>query len=515
MANTLNKFKLKLSELLADFFLKEKLILEHDPDILGLSSDSRILQKGELFIAYLGDKKSWVQYIDHAIKQGASAILFDNENVPETVKLKIVGNHKIPIIGIPHLAKQVGNISAKFYNNPSKDLTVVGITGTNGKTSTSQFIARALSQTSYRCGIIGTLGYGFPDQLQPGIFTTPETVLLQKELADLKSQGATAIAMEVSSHGLAQNRIAGVNIGVGVFTNLTRDHLDYHGDMENYASAKRSLFYLPTIKYAVINADDEFGLKLIEELKDKLKIYAYTQKDIELTVPIIKASDIKLNAQGISAKITTPHEKGVLRSHLLGRFNLSNLLATLGVLSILNISLEQALSVLYTLPTVPGRMQTFGGGKLPLVVVDYSHTPDALEQTLTALREHCTGKLWCVFGCGGNRDTGKRPMMAQIAERYSDQIIITDDNPRHENPEKITDEIVAGLVCPWAVEVEHNRQAAIAHAIDCAQSNDIILIAGKGHETYQQLGDEKLPFCDAEQVQIQLKLRENMHKALD
>jgi len=335
------------------------------------------------------------------------------------------------------------------------------------------------------------------------INTTPDPVTLQRWLFKLKQEGARAVAMEVSSHSLVQQRISGVEFKVAVFTNLTRDHLDYHGTMENYGAAKKMLFMQPGLQYAIINADDEFGQKLIGGLKTSLKVYAYTIKGTLLEeVPTVAAKDVELDISGITAQVTTPWGEGLLKSRLLGRFNLSNLIAVLAVLGVMKMNIAAALTSIKKLETVNGRMQTFGGDKKPLIVVDYAHTPDALEQALLALRECCHGAIWCVFGCGGApRDRGKRPMMGQIAERYSDHIIITNDNPRAENPQQIINDILQGLLCPWAAEVEQDRRVAIAHAIDCASANDVILVAGKGHEDYQIIGKEKLPFSDQEVIE--------------
>ena len=472
-------------------------------NITGLSSDSRETKPGDLFIAYAGPLNERQQYIEQAIARGAIAVLVDANTIPISPTTQ-----KVPLIPVPDLADKTGLIAARFYGNPSAGMEIIGITGTNGKTSCSQFIARALQEAGQRCGVIGTLGSGFPDDLTPGSLTTPDAIALQQQLANLKQRGAKAVAMEVSSHSLAQKRVAGVQFNYALFTNLTQDHLDYHKDMAHYGAAKRELFLQPGLEYAIFNTDDAFGAQLLREFTSRLRCYNYGLETMAILDKRIQASQIRLTAQGISAQVTTPWGKGPLHTHLLGRFNLSNLLAVLTTLGIMEIPLADSLRYLAALPGVPGRMQTFGGGKLPLVVVDYSHTPDALEKALLALREHCHGTLWCVFGCGGNRDASKRKLMGQIAERFSDQIIITDDNPRFEDPVAITANIIEGLLCPWAAEVEHDRQAAIAHAIDCAHAGDVILVAGKGHETYQQVGAVKIPFNDAEQVQRQLQLKQ-------
>jgi UDP-N-acetylmuramoyl-L-alanyl-D-glutamate--2,6-diaminopimelate ligase len=489
-----------LSELLENIV---EIPSSHDRSINGLSSDSRHINPGDLFIAYLGKPQEIAQYIEQAISQGAVAVLYPAD-APNTQLLSKFNTTR-PIIPIQQLDNLAGEIAARFYHHPSKNMQIIGITGTNGKTSCSQFAARAIQLSGQACGVIGTLGNGFPDQLTPGIFTTPDALGLQKLLANLKQQGAQAVSMEVSSHGLAQNRIAGVNFDIAVFTNLTRDHLDYHGSMENYAAAKHRLFTLPGLKSAVINADDNYGRQWIKEFSDELPVYAYSTQAPITEVPTIYATKVQCYDQGFKAMLHTPWGEGELQSGLLGRFNLSNLLAVLTVLGLMNIPLQKALDYLAQMPTVPGRMQRFGGKDKPLVVVDYSHTPDALEKALLALREHCQGQLWCVFGCGGDRDRGKRPLMGRIAQQYSDHFIITDDNPRHEDPEFIAQEINKGISNPKASKIIHDRSEAIAHAITCAKPGDVVLIAGKGHETYQQVGDEKLAFSDAEQVEYFLK----------
>ncbi|MDF3054601.1 MAG: UDP-N-acetylmuramyl peptide synthase [Gammaproteobacteria bacterium] len=473
---------------------------DHDIEITGLSFDSRLTQVGDLFLAHATSIELHEQYIAQAIKKGAVAILRETQPSLETFTIRVVQDRSIPILCVDALASKAGIIAARFYENPSDSLLLIGVTGTNGKTSCCQFIAEILEKTHRRCGIIGTLGTGFPHKITPGSLTTPDAITLQKTLSTLQQAGARYIAMEASSHSLVQRRTAGIQFDIGIFTNLTQDHLDYHGNMENYAQAKRLLFAEYPLKYAVINADDPFGQKLLSEYASQFPCYAYTLSDTKTNVPTISAHRIKLTAHGISAYIETPWGEGQIKTSLLGRFNLSNLLAAIATLSIIGCPLPQILTQISSLTTVPGRMQAIGGGKLPLVVIDYAHTPDALEKALTSLREHTHGKLWCVFGCGGNRDADKRHLMGEIAERYSDQIIITDDNPRFENPDKIIDDITQGLLCPWAAEVEQDRQTAIAHAIDCAEAGDVILIAGKGHETYQQIMDEKIPFNDLEQA---------------
>lgn len=470
--------------------------------VTGISIDSRKVKSGDLFLAYHGAVVNGHDFIDDAVDKGAVAVLCEDA-------ISSASSKKIPIVVVPDLKKQIGLIAAKFYGYPSRQLKVIGVTGTNGKTTITQFIASILTNLGVPCGVIGTIGIGFPGKLTPVVNTTPDSVTLHHWLFKLKKEGAQVVVMEVSSHSLVQKRISGIDFNIAVFTNLTRDHLDYHGTMENYGIAKKMLFMQPKLSYAVINADDEFGLKLIKEFKDQLEVYAYTIKDTMVEVPAIEAKDIKLDIHGIIANVITPWGRGTLNSQLLGKFNLSNLMSVLAVLGIMKISLKDALMNIGKLETVNGRMQTFGGDKKPLIIVDYAHTPDALEQVLLALRECCSGALWCIFGCGGDRDKGKRSIMGQISERYSDHIIITSDNPRNEDPEQIVNDILQGLLCPWAAEIELDRRAAIAHAIDCAHANDIIVIVGKGHEDYQIIGKERLPFNDQKVVEKVLNSKRN------
>lgn len=489
---------LKLSELLKNIVTIQE---NHDRAITGITQDSREVKEGNVFFALKGLHTDGAAYIPQVIDKGASAVVISEDST-------ITSNFTCPLITVPNLSARLGEIASTYYQHPSLNMTMIGVTGTNGKTSISQCIAEALTTNSLRCGVIGTLGYGFPSEMLATKLTTPDPFTLQSYLSDLYQKGAKAVAMEVSSHALEQSRTSGIPFKIAIFTNLTRDHLDYHGDMEKYGMAKKKLFQHASLKGAVINGDDTFGAQLVHEFAKKLPVYSYGLEQTNLPVPSIHAHQIHLNNKGITARVVTPWGEGQLRSRLLGRFNVSNLLAVLTTLLLLEIPLERGLELLSGLNTVPGRMQAFGGGKLPLVVVDYSHTPDSLMQALVSLREHTHGTLWCVFGCGGDRDQGKRPMMGQIAERYSDQLMITDDNPRTEDPVQIVDQIMKGLLCPWAVEIEHDRGAAIAHVISCAQSGDVVLVAGRGGEAYQTIGTEKVPFNDSDHVQAQLRLKQ-------
>lgn len=412
------------------------------------------------------------------------------------------------MLAVEQLASQVSRIAGRFYREPGNELTVVGVTGTNGKTSCTQFLARALSPTLH-CGVIGTLGSGFPDQLEPGTHTTPDPVRLQAELAFLRDSGAAAVAMEVSSHALHQGRVAGVSFDVAVLTNLSRDHLDYHGSMVEYGLAKKQLFLMPGLKCAVLNLDDPLGQSLLGELPETVLAVAYGQY-VEADMfrgahRWVRATEVSSSQSGMTLSIDSSWGKGSFSTPLLGRFNVSNLLAVLSVLLFLGVTFAIALARLAALMTVPGRMEHFGGVDRPLVVVDYAHTPDALGHVLTALREHVTGQLICVFGCGGDRDRGKRPEMAAMAEALASEVFITDDNPRTEDGDRIVEDILTGMKRPDRARVIRDRAQAIAQAIGHAVPGDLVLVAGKGHETSQQIGDLKLPFEDREQVQQALE----------
>lgn len=490
---------MQLTELLKDIVL---INAELDREVTGLTQDSRQVQAGYLFFAYPGTQLDGRQFVKDAIAAGATAILMEDENK------EVVNVDEIVIIKLPQLTHYLGLIASRFYNIPSQQLTIVGVTGTNGKTSCSQMIAQCLQQAGHKCAVIGTIGNGFIGHLQAGSLTTPDAVELHKLLAEFKQQGASHVSMEISSHRLAQGRISGLDLDIALFTNLTRDHLDYHGDMTHYAAAKRSLFDQPNLHYAVLNADDQYGREWLLQLHHRLPTFAYSlvPPKAELShIPHCYVHRTHFHQLGMTASVSSPWGDGVLHNpYLVGRFNLSNLLGVLTCLCLLEIPFAEALNFIAQLRGVSGRMETFNEVNKPLVVVDYSHTPDALEQALRALREHCEGKLWCVFGCGGNRDRGKRPLMGAVAERYADELVLTNDNPRHENPQDIVNDIVQGLTNPAKAVIEYDRRRAITHAIRCAQAGDTILIAGKGHEHYQIIGNEKQPFSDSIEVRLLL-----------
>ncbi len=470
-----------------------------DALIRELSLDSRTLRPGDLFLAVPGHHSDGRAYIGDAIARGASAIAYEAEGAVDVPQ-----SGAVVMIPVKGLAAQLSAIAGRFYGDPSHNLELVGVTGTNGKTSVSQLLAQALDLLGQRCGLIGTLGIGFHDNLQCGRHTTPDPLAVQAQLALLTQAGAKAVAMEVSSHGLDQGRVEALDFDVAVFTNLSRDHLDYHGDMQTYGAAKARLFAWPGLCTRVINLDDLFGRELAAR-EAPSRLISYSQIDPQAT---LYCTEAEFSEEGVRARLITAQGDGLLVSPLLGRFNLSNLLAVVGALMGLNHPLDEILRVLPQLQGPLGRMQRLGGGEQPLVVVDYAHTPDALEKVLEALRPHTRGRLLCLFGCGGDRDRGKRPLMAAAVEGLADGVWVTDDNPRSEAAEQIVADIRAGFREPERVTFVAGRGTAIRQLIASASPEDVILLAGKGHEDYQEIAGVRQPFSDIEQAASALAERE-------
>jgi UDP-N-acetylmuramoyl-L-alanyl-D-glutamate--2,6-diaminopimelate ligase len=459
-----------------------------------LTLDSRKVRPGDLFLAVPGLRQDGRIHIADAISRGAAAVAYEADGAPEMTAESAV------LVPVRRLAEQLSAIAGRFYGEPSRSLHLAGVTGTNGKTSVTYLIAQALDRLGERCGIIGTLGTGFHGELVLGQHTTPDAIGVQANLASLRKQGARAVAMEVSSHGLAQGRVAALAFDVAVFTNLSRDHLDYHGSMEAYGEVKARLFKMPGLSCRVINLDDPFGRVLAAEHGES-RLITYSLDD---AAAYLYCPDARLDDDGIHARLVTPQGERSVRSPLLGRFNVSNVLAAIGALLGMDYPLDEVLAVLPQIEGPAGRMQRLGGGDCPLVVVDYAHTPDALEKVLDALRPHTQGKLLCLFGCGGDRDRGKRALMAQVAERLADRVVVTDDNPRNEDPVQILDEIRAGFGAPEQAVFMPGRAAAIAACIAGSHADDVVLLAGKGHEDYQEIKGERLPFSDLDQASVAL-----------
>jgi UDP-N-acetylmuramoyl-L-alanyl-D-glutamate--2,6-diaminopimelate ligase len=458
-----------------------------------ITTDSRQVKPGSLFLAYPGDKTDGRHYIDDAIKNGAAAILWDSKD------FSWKPNWKVENTPINNLRQQAGRIADQFYKKPSENLWVIGVTGTNGKTSISQWLSQCFNYLERKTAVIGTLGNGMPNELVPTQNTTPDAVMLQGLLADYVKQGVEIVAMEVSSHGLDQGRVNGVNFDVGVLSNLTRDHLDYHGSFENYAAAKRRLFVSNNLKLAVLNVDDDFG----KQMEKELSAFSVTTVTYGIDAGDIRASKIHFDNAGFNFFVTTPYGQADVSASLLGRFNVYNVLAVLATLLFSKVTLADAVEAISHIQSVNGRMQKLGGGRLPLVVVDYAHTPDALEKVLQALKEQTSAKLICVFGCGGDRDKGKRAIMGKVASDLADAVVVTSDNPRNENPEEIIQAVLEGMHGNYAVE--EDRAKAIGIAIANANPGDTVLIAGKGHEYYQEIAGQKHFFSDFDQAQKALK----------
>ncbi|MCA1925456.1 MAG: UDP-N-acetylmuramoyl-L-alanyl-D-glutamate--2,6-diaminopimelate ligase [Thiobacillus sp.] len=454
-----------------------------------LVNDSRKAAPGAVFAAYPGEARDGRDFIPQAVAQRIDGVLWDADRFQWDPALPV------PNAGVADLRYRIGEIAAHVYGEPSRAMHMVGVTGTNGKTSVAHWTAQSLTRLGRKTAVIGTVGNGFPGALAPTLNTTPDAIALQQRLAHYRQQGAAACAMEVSSHGLAQGRVNGTCFNVAVLTNLSRDHLDYHGSMENYAAAKARLFAWPGLESAVLNLDDAFGRQLEGEIRHaRVAGYGFTRG-------AVVGESLRLSRTGLAMKVRTDWGNADIAAPLLGRFNAANLLAVLATLLVSGARLDEACAALAHVTPPPGRMQTLGGGVHPLVVIDYAHTPDALEKALATLRESLQGgRLICVFGCGGNRDKGKRPLMGEAAAKGADEVWVTSDNPRHEDPEAIIEAVLAGarrVASKQGLHVETDRARAIFEAIGGAQQGDLVLIAGKGHEDYQEIGDERLPFSDA------------------
>ncbi|RJF97710.1 UDP-N-acetylmuramoyl-L-alanyl-D-glutamate--2,6-diaminopimelate ligase [Noviherbaspirillum saxi] len=484
-----------------------------------LSSDSRNVRPGDVFFAYPGDVADGRNYIAQAVANGARAVVY------ETDRFTWNDGWNVAHLGVNGLKKTAGPIAHAYYEAPDKDMFCVAVTGTNGKTSCTQWLGRALSRLGQPTAVIGTLGIGLFQRGEHGGFnvtgyTTPDAVLLQRALAQLRDGGARALAIEASSIGIDQGRMNGMKVNVALFTNFSRDHLDYHGDMNAYEAAKRALFDWPGLSHAVINLDDEMGMRLVQHLQQhnaSVAITGYTVSDRSAPgISVLRANEIRSSHGGTAFKLDADAGSAQVKTQLIGQFNVSNVLGIIGVLLANKVAFKAAIDAVESLVSVPGRMQQLGGQEAPLMVIDYAHTPDALEKTITTLRQVAQqrgGQLWCVFGCGGDRDPGKRPQMGTIAQA-ADHVIVTSDNPRSEEPSAILSQIVAGIDAQKmqkdALHVIEDRAAAILWAGRHAAKNDVVLLAGKGHESYQEIKGKKLPFLDADHAALALAARATM-----
>jgi UDP-N-acetylmuramyl-tripeptide synthetase len=451
-----------------------------------LTADSRAVKMGSIFVAYPGTARDGRAFIAEAIARSAAAVIWERTGFTWNDRWDV------PNLGVEGLRGKISEIAGHVFGNPSQSLWMAGVTGTNGKTSVSQWIAAALDRLGRRSAVIGTLGNGLVGERVEAKNTTPDAIVLQRLLAEYLRRGARNVAMEVSSHGLDQGRVAGIKYDAAVFTNLTRDHLDYHGTMEAYAEAKFALFKARGLSHRVVNVDDDWGASLAGRLEGDVITYG-TREGARL-----HASHIGLSEAGVRFHVDSEWGHGEVNARVLGAFNVSNLLAVLGALLAAGVTFDAALAAVGALDPVPGRLERVGGGAAPLVVIDYAHTPDALEKALEALRPTVAAghRLVCVFGCGGDRDAGKRPLMGHAAARLADHVIVTSDNPRGETPGAIIDQILAGI--SGDAESIEDRQVAIFSAVHQARPGDVVLLAGKGHETYQEIAGVRHPFSDGE-----------------
>ena len=486
-----------------------------------LQLDSRRIEAGDVFVAVPGavaGGDDGRRYLQAARSRGAVAALVEAEGF-------VGADAGLPALPVRQLRRVLGELAARYYGLPSESMQVVGVTGTNGKTSTAFWIAQTLSRAGRRCAVLGTVGSGFPGEpLADSALTTPDAIALQRETLRLRDAGARALAMEVSSIGLEQGRVNGMSFDVAVFTNLTRDHLDYHGTMQAYEAAKALLFDWPTLTAAVLNLDDSAGRRLLARLAGRarggaLQVIGFTTAAGELDAAssaavthLLSARDIRVGADGLEFTLQSRHGEHRIAVPLVGSFNVSNLLATFGAVLACGVDLDAACRIAPMLLPPPGRMQRVRtrDGDEPLVVVDYAHTADAIEQALLALRPQAAargGRLWIVFGAGGDRDPGKRAPMGAAASRHADRLVITSDNPRREEPAAIAAAVAAGAPSRQNVELIVDRAVAIAHALATADERDVVLIAGKGHEATQDIGGVTRPFSDVEQARAALKAR--------
>jgi UDP-N-acetylmuramoyl-L-alanyl-D-glutamate--2,6-diaminopimelate ligase len=487
---------MKLTDLLRDAN-----VVTVDREITGLALDSRRVVPGDAFIALAGFLQHGLIHAKQAIANGASVIIYDPAEQGEVLATAI---DALPLVAVDNLPIKLGQIASRFYGYPSQCLNVIGITGTNGKTSCSHFLSQLLED----CAVIGTLGWGKREALQETLNTTPDALSVQQMIYELHAQDSKAVAIEVSSHALQQGRVNGVNFTGVVFTNVSRDHLDYHGTMDAYLQAKLSLLDKPGIRFAVVNLDDPYCEQVLARVPDSTAIWGIstqgkTRADISFCVWV---NAISHSAEGMDFTVHWQAQAQRIHVPLYGDFNVENVLSSVAVCLGLGVALDDLAKKLYTLKPVSGRMEPLGGGLLPLVFVDYAHTPDALNKVLASVKKHCQGRLWVVFGCGGNRDTGKRVQMGEIAEHWADHSIVTDDNPRFEASAGIIKDIMSGCQTSKTVVIQ-DRKSAIVHAIVNATQNDCIVVAGKGHEEYQEIEGVKMPFSDRQVVMDALNMR--------
>jgi len=515
--------KIFLQHLLPEINLGKAAAIE----VHGINLDSRTIKSGDVFVALVGAKMDGRQFIAKAIELGAVAIFVEADKQWQGIDWI----NEVPVVAIEKLAQKISKIAGCFYSYPSQHCRLIGVTGTNGKTTCTLLVAQLAAllvkqdknstglTAGETAGVVGTLGFGILDAnaLAPlaqqisavhstGL-TTPDPISLQKILAELVAQKAATIAIEVSSHSLVLGRVAALQFDTAIFTNLTQDHLDFHGDLATYGKAKAQLLNFANLKHAIINADDAWAKSLLQKIPQDVAAISFSISDNNADVYL---TELKLTATGATAQLHSPWGRAELVSPFIGKFNLSNLLAVIAAMCVGGAELKKVLSLVPQLQAAPGRMQSVvlnDSQQDVQVVVDYAHTPDALENTLLAIREHTQARIWSVFGCGGDRDKSKRPLMGRIAEQYSDYVIITNDNPRGEEPSAIAADIIRGLHNANGCLVIADRAQAIDFAVQQAKSNDLILVSGKGHEEYQIFAEQTLSFSDVKHARLALQRR--------
>ncbi len=470
------------------------------PLVEKISVDSREVDEHTVFLAYPGVNVDGRDFIEQAIANKAVACIVEADG------FDVRQSYSVPIIAIENLQLELSLIAARFYHYPSQQCTVIGVTGTNGKTSCVHFLAQAIQDDNKNMAVLSTLGNGVWPDLLPSPLTTLGPLEVQRQLALFCQQQVDCVAMEVSSHALVQGRVNAVGFDIGVFTNLSQDHLDYHGTMQAYGDAKAQLFAMKGLRKAVVNWDDPFGQRLVSRFPE-IEWVGCSLRSEALGLPMVKASSVVISDNRLCFSISSLWGQFDCNLPLLGQFNVQNILSVVAVLGLMGYTIEVIEQKIAGLQPLPGRMETFGGCQQPLVVVDFAHTPDALSQALSCLRQHCQGRLICVFGCGGERDQGKRALMATAAESIADEIIVTNDNPRGESPEQIANAIFTGFASPDKVRCVLNREDAVKYAVQSAKIGDIVLLAGKGHEEYQIIGNQQHFHSDRQLAQTLLKER--------
>lgn len=478
-------------------------------EVKGLTLDSRQVEPGYVFVALEGHFEHGLAYAEAAISRGAIAVLCDAQYDQYCQQILAKISTRTVCVAVKHLPLKLSQIANVFYDYPSEKLFVSGVTGTDGKTTVSHFISQAMQNPESPAALIGTLGNGLINKLDKSAQTTPDMLTLQCMLAQYVDAGASSVSMEVSSHGLDQNRVDGVSFDVAILTNLSRDHLDYHGDLESYKQAKKKLFTNSATKVLVLNIDDALGQELFQQLAGHKPIWLYGMDGdrVRKSESYVYAAQLETHRDGMKFMLHSSQGSAEISTGLIGDFNVYNMLACFCTLLQSGLNFNIAVKRIEKLTTVPGRMEIIAQPNKPVVVIDYAHTPEALSQVLKNIRKHTDGKVICVFGCGGDRDAGKRPIMAQVAEQNADLVILTSDNPRNEDPALIIDEVQQGISDQLKLIVETDRARAIQQAINMASADDLVLLAGKGHEDYQIIGNKKLPFSDRQQALKSLEIK--------